>query len=227
MVFQATHVVGGQGAPTWPAPDGTAPPGPRLDPWLAVQVIQPYGSWAHIRCENGWEAWTDARLLQASYPHPAAYPSPTYQQPAYQQQTPYGAPVGRTGGLFRVLSPVGALLAVGATWLPWLTFGSASVNGWDLELWAVLTDGDNTGSSLKIGLPMLVAGLAIMAAFLRPPAAVLVLCALFAAVPPLILIARWVGNDVGGLHLGIGPPAGILAGVLLLVAAIDAAAARR
>jgi hypothetical protein len=232
MVFEATHVVGGQGAPTWPSPDGVAPAGPRLDPWLPVQVIQPWGAWARIRCANGWEAWTDARLLQVSTagyaPAPAYAATPAYAPTPGYAPAPasYGGPTGRTGGLFRVLGPIGAVIAVVATWLPWLTAGGLNVDGWDLELWAVLTNGNGTDSAIKIALPMLVAGLAIMAAFFRPPALVLVLCALCAAAPPLVLIARWATNDTFA-HLGIGPPAGVVAGVLLLVAAIDAAAARR
>jgi hypothetical protein len=267
MVFQATHQVGGQGAPTWATPDAAAALGPRLDPWLRVQVIQTWGAWARIRCENGWEAWTDGRMMQAAptgysppapttyaqpaqpaqpapvAPQPAPAPAPAYGAQAYSPQAygyaqpAYGTPAygvaayprastGRTSGLFRVFGPIGAILAVVSTWMPWLTAGGFSVNGWDIPLWGLVTNDPSDSGGIKVALPMLVAGLGIVAALVRPPAALLGLLMLFAAGPCLLFVFRWLTEDTGA-HLGIGPPAGILASLLLGVAAIDAFAARR
>jgi hypothetical protein len=74
--FTATHTVGGGGAATWAAADPTLPDGPRLDPWLAVMVVEYRGDWAHIRCENGWEAWTDGRSLIAAGGQASGYVAP-------------------------------------------------------------------------------------------------------------------------------------------------------
>ena len=62
--FCATHVVPDEGLPAREGPNAELPPVARLDPRLPVVVLDRQGDWAHIRCENGWEAWTDARLLR-------------------------------------------------------------------------------------------------------------------------------------------------------------------
>src|SRR5579884_2935046 len=62
--FQATHRVPAAGLATYPEPASDAPPGPRLEPALDVQVVeQRDDGWAKIACSNGWTAWGDGRLL--------------------------------------------------------------------------------------------------------------------------------------------------------------------
>ena len=61
--FVPTHVVPDGGLSAWDRPDAQAPPGPPLGGRLPVMVFERSGDWAHIRCSNGWEAWTDGRAL--------------------------------------------------------------------------------------------------------------------------------------------------------------------
>lgn len=58
-----THVVDAAGVNTWSEPDPAARPNGRLDPGLAVQVVEEASGWARVVCSNGWEAWTDGRFL--------------------------------------------------------------------------------------------------------------------------------------------------------------------
>src|SRR5579864_2723184 len=61
--FTATHTVPECGLPAWARPDPQVAPIATLGGWLPIQLLERLGDWAHIRCENGWEAWTDARPL--------------------------------------------------------------------------------------------------------------------------------------------------------------------
>ena len=67
MSFTATHVVPASGLPTWPSPDSSAaggPERPRLAAGTPVDVMeQRADGWAQVRCENGWTAWVDGRLV--------------------------------------------------------------------------------------------------------------------------------------------------------------------
>ncbi|MFG2755673.1 hypothetical protein [Streptomyces wuyuanensis] len=62
--FSPTHVVPGDGLPTWQAPDVSSPSAP-LDPFLPVELVDRRGDWGRIMCANGWTAWVDGRLLVA------------------------------------------------------------------------------------------------------------------------------------------------------------------
>jgi hypothetical protein len=84
-----THTIGEGGAASWATPDVNTPEAARLDPWLPVQVVQVWGDWARVRCENGWETWTDGRTLvraapaagapaATAPPRPAAADAPTW-----------------------------------------------------------------------------------------------------------------------------------------------------
>jgi hypothetical protein len=80
MSFIATHVVPDSGLNAWERPDPTLHPVAPLDPRLPVIVFERTGDWAHIRCSNGWEAWTDGRALDeavASAPGKLATPDDT------------------------------------------------------------------------------------------------------------------------------------------------------
>ncbi|MEU2510723.1 hypothetical protein [Streptomyces syringium] len=60
--FRPTHVVPGDGMPTWVAPDGLVASEP-LDALLPVRLLERRGDWGQVLCLNGWSAWVDARLL--------------------------------------------------------------------------------------------------------------------------------------------------------------------
>ncbi|MFV8127122.1 hypothetical protein [Streptomyces syringium] len=60
--FRPTHVVPGDGMPTWEAPDGLVASEP-LDALLPVRLLERRGDWGQVLCLNGWSAWVDARLL--------------------------------------------------------------------------------------------------------------------------------------------------------------------
>ncbi|MCZ7457274.1 hypothetical protein [Streptomyces sp. WMMC940] len=62
--FSPTHVVPGDGLPTWQAPDVSSPSVP-LDPFLPVELVDRRGDWGRVMCANGWSAWVDGRLLVA------------------------------------------------------------------------------------------------------------------------------------------------------------------
>lgn len=62
--FSPTHVVPGDGLPTWQAPDVGSPSVP-LDPFLPVELVDRRGDWGRVMCANGWSAWVDGRLLVA------------------------------------------------------------------------------------------------------------------------------------------------------------------
>ncbi|MFC5800042.1 hypothetical protein [Streptomyces formicae] len=68
--FRPTHVVPGDGLPTWEAPD-VKRPSAALDPFLPVELVDRRGDWGHVRCANGWAAWVDGRLLVAVPQAPA------------------------------------------------------------------------------------------------------------------------------------------------------------
>ncbi|GAA2147334.1 hypothetical protein GCM10009760_38140 [Kitasatospora kazusensis] len=73
--FRPTHVVPGDGLPTWAAPDPSRPTA-RLDPLLPVRLDLTSGDWAHVVCSNGWSAWVDGRLLVALPHHPPGTVAP-------------------------------------------------------------------------------------------------------------------------------------------------------
>ena len=59
-----THMVPASGLTAWAEPnDSTGIPADKLDPGLEVAVFEQAGTWAHIRCSNGWSAWVDAPQL--------------------------------------------------------------------------------------------------------------------------------------------------------------------
>lgn len=59
-----THSVPASGLTAWAAPgELSGVPADKLDPGLEVAVVEQSGSWAHIRCSNGWSAWVDGEQL--------------------------------------------------------------------------------------------------------------------------------------------------------------------
>jgi hypothetical protein len=62
--WSPTHRVPATGLDAWEERNGTVPPVARLDEGLEVTVDEISGDWARITCENGWQAWVDARRLE-------------------------------------------------------------------------------------------------------------------------------------------------------------------
>jgi hypothetical protein len=62
-MFHPTHRVPNSGAPAWEVPDPARAATHRLDPDLPVRLLEQTTGWAHVRCSNGWETWTDAQQL--------------------------------------------------------------------------------------------------------------------------------------------------------------------
>ncbi|MEA3501458.1 MAG: SH3 domain-containing protein, partial [Actinomycetota bacterium] len=63
VVWLATHVVPAAGIRSWAIPDGSTQPVADLSADVELQVTELRSDWAHVRAENGWEAWVDARQL--------------------------------------------------------------------------------------------------------------------------------------------------------------------
>ena len=63
-LWSPTHRVPAAGLDAWEERNGTVPPVAHLDEGLEITVDEISGDWAHITCENGWQAWVDARRLE-------------------------------------------------------------------------------------------------------------------------------------------------------------------
>jgi hypothetical protein len=75
-VFWApTHRVGDEGLPAFTTPSSSDLVA-MLDPGLPLVVEERLGDWAHVRAENGWQGWVDARRLLSLTTMPAIPPMP-------------------------------------------------------------------------------------------------------------------------------------------------------
>jgi hypothetical protein len=141
------------GLPTWSVPD----PSRAFDNYLAgglpVQVVEETTGWAHIRCDNGWEAWVDGRAL---------------------------VPVGRTArspasgaealtSLAVWLPIAGATLAIVGSFLPWYSQGGFDASAWDIRFVSLSTH-QATDAELDTGPALLVLVIA-WGALVSPPRA--------------------------------------------------------
>lgn len=61
--WHPTHVVPDRSIPAWATPDAGRAAVARIDQGIQVQVVERRGTWAHIICDNGWEAWVDGRAI--------------------------------------------------------------------------------------------------------------------------------------------------------------------
>src|SRR4051812_22000530 len=170
---------------TWPQPNPAAPPGPRLDPRLQVEVVAQNNGWAQIRCENGWSAWVDGRLLRDMRGAPALTPAPPQAPPRpatpvvpaaavapASTATPV-APVAPASTASPGVPPaVPALVAAAvigvSTLLPWLKFGGNSVNAFRVPVRLLYDYKAMTAGGLNVGILLLVACGVGVAATLRP-----------------------------------------------------------
>jgi hypothetical protein len=110
------------GMPTWPQPDPAQAQGPPLPGNLPVTVEERWGDWARIRCDNGWEAWVDGRVLAAGGAPTATGPldhSPLKIGSVAVSMPLVGAAAALIGGLVLAwISPPGGGKGVGAGKLP-------------------------------------------------------------------------------------------------------------
>lgn len=194
MVITQTHLVGEQGAPTWPAPDPSAAQTPRLDPRLPVELLEARGDWWHVRCANGWETWTDGRWLV---------------QPPTVTATP---------DLTRTLAPLGAALAVLGAFLPWYRGTGYSLNGWDLGFWALFRD-QATNAGPKAGLVMMLSAFAVLAVVTELPGWIVLACCAPAGNTAGLGLFRWLTADGARPGLGPGLVIGFAGAALIAVAA--------
>ena len=197
-MFTETHIVGTQGAPTWRHPEADAPRTQQLDPGLVVQVLTSRGDWWHVRCSNGWEAWTDGRCLTPATPHRAQVPSTNRS---------------------RRLAAAGGALALAAAFLPWFRGNGVSVNGFDVSFLGLLRGSGSGGPDA--GFVMLVsAAIGGLAATSGLPGWVLLLGCAPAGNATGLALFRWAASE-GAFRptVGIGPPVGLIGALLIALAA--------
>ncbi len=184
MIFVASHVVNGYGAPAWTEADAASASAPPLDPGLPVQVLESWGEWARVRCENGWETWTDGRTLRT-------IAAPTASAP------------GRTTERSAVIVSFAASVAVVGAFLPWYSGGGFSVNAFDLPLWGLIAH-SSSGGGIKAGFVVCLCGLAVVAVRLRVAPVWIVASACTATNPATFGLMRWLFPDGARPTLGIG-----------------------
>jgi hypothetical protein len=139
--------------------DPTAPVIARMDPLLQVRVVERAGDWARVVCSNAWEAWIDARRLLTLDDGAAQLLQAlaTMNQAGQRQQAGAGAARKLWIGPLALL---GAAIAIGGTFLPWLTLGDFSIKAWDVSAQALYFGSSNT-DGVKAGIPVLIAALVV------------------------------------------------------------------
>jgi hypothetical protein len=195
VTFAPTHTVGAVGAVAWPEPDATGPEAPPLEAGVRVEVLERWGDFARVRCENGWETWTDGRALQ-----PIALGS-----------------FGRSPTPVQLTGAAGAVLAVAGAFLPWYRAGGVAVNAWDVPLWALITNASDRGGT-SAGVPLLLAGLALLLAVAERGGWGLAALDVAAAVPATFGIVRLLQVDGPRPGFGAGLLVALLGGVLIAIA---------
>jgi hypothetical protein len=193
--FVATHAVPEGGTRAWREPDPALAAEATLAAHLPVQVLEsrPNG-WAHVVCANGWSTWVDGRALvegravAARKPYAAALTAPI---------TPGALAYG------------GAAAAVLGSFLPWLTAGDLSVNGWDVGF-AALVKGHGSADGVKAGMIVLLVALVALPLVTKKPLPVVAVAALggLATNPALLTYSRNHASSV---------PAGTGAGLVLTI----------
>jgi SH3-like domain-containing protein len=83
-----TAIVPVGGLPTWAVPHPDAETFDPLEAGQTVEILDRLGDWVQVRCENGWCAWTEARLLA-----PVAPATPTVTASPGVPPASYAAPI--------------------------------------------------------------------------------------------------------------------------------------
>jgi len=151
--FIPTHRVSAAGTDARDGPDMAQPVAARLDPELLVTVINTWGGWSKIKCENEWEAWVDTRGLVAGTAPGAAGAAAGVSAPA--------------SPLAIYLQVGGAALAILGGFLDWFPLTSA----WDLGFIGLITHDvqDLASNGFSAGLVLLVCAAAAIPLFTRKP----------------------------------------------------------
>jgi hypothetical protein len=141
---------------SWPRPDAGAPPGPRINGGLEVQVVETYGDWTKVEFSNGWSAWVDGRLLVGRGSRPA--------QSAIAQAKPKGSfdlqamMADRT----KAFAVGGAALIALASILPWLRGGGSS-NSYKVSIQFLFDYKTTSNGGIKVGWLLMALAIAIVA----------------------------------------------------------------
>ena len=185
---------------------------------LPVRVVEQWGSWSRVECDNGWTGWVDGRTLT----------------PLAGDATALDLSPVRVGHVQLSAPLVGAAVAAVAAFLPWVSTGPISTGALDLPV-SFLFDNETTDTGgFKIGWLVLLLAAAALASCLRP-----------GVVPPqaaralgwaLVLIATVyvaeLQRSVGTLQtasvfsfIGLGVYAALVAGLLIALGKAPATSA--
>jgi SH3-like domain-containing protein len=209
--FVPTHHVVSTGVDARERPDTANPVAARLDPGLAVVVINTWGDWAKVRCENDWEAWVDGRGLITGGAPAAGNPSSHSTGPQTHAQ-------GASSPLALWLPLAGAALAILGGFLPWFSAGGESGNAWDIPF-ASLLDHNSTSQGVDTGAVLLVLVLAAIPLLTKHPLPRAATFALAGVAVVIGILGLMLINDLPGLSIGVGLILTIVGGVVIAAGA--------
>jgi hypothetical protein len=201
--FVPTHRVNAGGTDARDTPDMAQPVAARLDPGLPVVVINTWGGWSKVKCENEWEAWVDTRSVVAG-----------------------SAPVGASAaaGVGAPASPLaiylqagGAALAILGGFLDWFT----GVTAWDLPFVGLIDHSSTAGNDFSAGLVLLVCAAAAIPLFTRKPLPKMAAIALAGVATNVGLLGLYLKIDFGaGVSMKIGLIVTLLGGAAMAAGAL-------
>lgn len=208
--FVPTHHVVTSGLDARERPDTEHAVAARLAPALAVVVVNTWGEWAKVRCENDWEAWVDGRGLVAGGA-PGASGASTAAA---------GAPTGGASSPLAFWLPIaGAALAILGGFLPWFSGGGQSINAWDVPI-ASLFDHNSTSTGLDTGPVLLVLVLAAIPLLTKRPLPRPATIALAGVAVILGILGIMLKSDLPGASIGIGLILTIIGGAVIAAGAL-------
>ncbi|MEA2002034.1 MAG: zinc ribbon domain-containing protein, partial [Actinomycetota bacterium] len=201
------------GMAAWSQPDAATQPEAQLAGGTDLLLIELRGSWAYVMADNGWRGWVDDRLLV----DPDLLDPPGAPPPALESTPP---PSARTGLVTRPLTAAGAITAVVAVFVPWISSG-IGFNAFDVPV-AMLFNVTTADSSFSVGIVLLALGGSVAAIALVPK-----LAKLSNLLRPLgiglvavggLFIYQLASDPILDLadYLGAGSVVAIAAGVLVL-----------
>ena len=155
--FVPTHRVAASGLDARESPDMEQAVAARLDPGLPVAVVNTWGGWSKVKCENEWEAWVDTRGLVSAI------------EPAAGAVAATGAAVA-TNPLAMWLMIGGAAAAILGGVLDWYGPGPGA-SAWDLGFIGLITHDpeDLASNGFSAGLVLLVCAAAAIPLLTRTP----------------------------------------------------------
>ena len=149
--FIPTHRVVASGVDARESPDMAQPVAARLDPGLLVSVINTWGGWSKVKCENEWEAWVDTRGLVVG------------TAPGAGAATRVAA---QANPLAMWLLIGGAAAVILGSFLDWYGPGAS---GWDLPFVALFDHTTTAGNDFSAGLVLLLCAAAAIPLITRKP----------------------------------------------------------